>query len=63
MIGRRLMRQMINKGVDAGIDKTLGAKKDKRDMSRSEREQLQASKTNSKRAKKGLRVLRKIGRF
>ena len=63
MVLRIVMRKAINKGIGAGIDKVAGKGKPSRDMTPEERQQAQAAKDTTKRAKHTNRIFRRFGWF
>ena len=63
MLGRMVMRRLVRRGVDAGIDRAFGGRKTAADMTPAEPEQAQAGKQNARRAKKAMRASRRIGKF
>ena len=63
MVVRMVMRQLINRGVSAGLDKAFGSEKDPKDMTPDERQKHQQSQANAKRSKQAIRVARRFGRF
>ncbi|WP_375262199.1 hypothetical protein [Palleronia sp.] len=63
MVVRMFMRQLINRGVSAGIDRAFGSRKDPRQMTAEERRQHEQAQANAKRSKRALRTLRRFGRF
>lgn len=52
IFGRRILGRLINKGINAGIDRTAG-----------NRQQAQQAKQTTRRARQAMRVLRRFGRF
>ena len=63
MVVRMVMRQLINRGVSAGLDKAFGSEKDPKHMTPDERQKHQQSRANAKRSKQAIRVARRFGRF
>ena len=53
MIGRRLLGQLINRGINAGIDHA----------SKGDRTQARQAKQTTRRARQAMRITRRIGRF
>jgi hypothetical protein len=52
LIGRRFLGQLINRGINAGIDRTAANRK-----------QAQQAKQTTRRARQAMRALRRFGRF
>ncbi|SPJ22775.1 hypothetical protein [Palleronia abyssalis] len=63
MVGRMVMRRLISRGVNAGIDKAFGSKSSGKPATPEERLQQQAAKKNAQRSKKAIRVARRFGKF
>lgn len=63
MAMRMLMRRLVRRGVDAGIDRAFGAAKPEDEMTPDERKQARAGKQNARRARKAMRLGRRIGKF
>jgi hypothetical protein len=53
MIGRRLLGQLINRGINAGIDKASGG----------DRKQARQAKQATRRARQAMRIGRRFGKF
>ncbi len=53
MIGRRLLGQLINRGINAGIDKASGG----------DRKQARQAKQATRRARQAMRIGRRLGKF
>lgn len=53
MIARRFLGQLINRGINAGIDQASGG----------DRKQARQAKQTAKRARQALRITRRMGRF
>ncbi|SLN29193.1 hypothetical protein ROJ8625_01247 [Roseivivax jejudonensis] len=63
MIGRMVMRRLISRGVNAGIDTAFGKGKAPKDMTPEERQQARSAKKTSRQAKRAMRVARRAGRL
>lgn len=53
MIGRRLLGRLINKGINAGIDRASGG----------DRTKARQTKQTTRRARQALRIGRRFGKF
>lgn len=62
MIINTLMRRMVNKGVDMGINYAAKRGKPDADMTPEDHEQARAAKEMAKRARQAANLARKIGR-
>lgn len=63
MIIRMFVRKAVNRGVNAGVKRMAGGGKSQKDMSPEERAQAKAARDNTQRARKALRVGRRIGKM
>ena len=63
MISRLVLRKLVHRGVDAGINRALGPGKPKQDQTPQERAQSARARETAKRARKAARVTRKLGKF
>lgn len=63
MISRIVMRKLISKGVNKGIDHVAGKGKPRAEMTQAERVQARKGRQAAKRARQAARMTRKIGRF
>ena len=63
MIFRMALRPLINRGMNAAIDKVMGKGKAPEDMTPEERQQAKAAKDTAKRARQMARATRRMGRF
>ncbi len=62
MIINTVLRQLINKGVSAGINHVAGRGKPASQMTPEEREQAQTAKETAKRARQAANLARRLGR-
>lgn len=60
MIGRMIMRRVLHRGVDAGIDYASRRGKDREELTPEERKRAQSAKATAKRAKQGARLMRRM---
>ncbi|RVT85147.1 hypothetical protein DXV76_05070 [Rhodobacteraceae bacterium CCMM004] len=63
MVTRMIMRRLISKGVNAGLDRAFGAKKPNAQMTPEERRQAAAAGQNARRARQAAKMARRAGRF
>lgn len=63
MIVRMVTRQLLHRGVNAGIDAVAGRGKSREEMSRDERQQARSAKKSVGRANQAMRAARRIGRL
>ena len=63
MAGRMLVRTLLKKGINAGLNRTFGSGKKPENMTPQERAQHQQSAQNVKQARKSLRTAKRFGRF
>ncbi|QFU08189.1 hypothetical protein PARPLA_02785 [Rhodobacteraceae bacterium THAF1] len=63
MAGRMLVRTLMKRGINAGLNKTLGPGNAPDQMTPEDRAKRQQSAQNVKRARKGMRIARRFGRF
>ncbi|MEJ2031201.1 MAG: hypothetical protein P8X66_15430 [Maritimibacter sp.] len=60
MFLRPLIRRLVNRGVDAGIDRVAGKGKSRDEMTPAERQQAKQAREMSKRAKLAMRITRRM---
>ncbi len=56
-------RMFLNKGINQGINHIARGGKRPEDMSREEREAAKRNRGNANNARRGLNILRRLGRF
>lgn len=60
---RMAMRMLMNRGMNAGMNKLANGGRDPKDMSPQEREQAKKKRQNMGNAKRGINMIRRMGRF
>ncbi|SFP54412.1 hypothetical protein [Tranquillimonas alkanivorans] len=60
MLVRTVMRKLVGKGVDYGIDRMSGGRKTRSEMTKAERQQAQRAKQTVKRARNAARLVRRL---
>lgn len=67
MAMKMVMRKVMSRGIDAGMNmaskKQAAPQQDEQNLSLEEQQRLQQTKANTTRARKAIKVSRKIGRF
>ena len=63
MAGRMLVRMALKRGINAGLNRTLGPGKKPAQMTPEERAKRQQAAQNVKRARQGMRIAKRFGRF
>jgi len=63
MIIRMVMNRLLRRGVDAGINRVVGPKPARGDMSPGQRAGADAARATTKRARQAMRLVRRVGRF
>lgn len=63
MIVRMVMRRVIGRGINAGIDYATRGGKSAGDMTQAEQAQAANTKKTVHSARRGMRMMRRIGRF
>ncbi|MEM9349325.1 MAG: hypothetical protein AAGA47_03620 [Pseudomonadota bacterium] len=64
MVMRIFMRKVISKGMDKGFEMAAGSrKKGGHGVSEEDRAEMAAMRQNKKRAKKAMRISRRMGKF
>jgi hypothetical protein len=59
---RRVIGQLVNRGINAGINHAAGRGKPRAEMTKAERQQAGADKENLKRARQAARIARRMMR-
>jgi hypothetical protein len=62
MLGNRLFRQLLSRGISKGIDMAAGPGKPKSEMSPEERNQAKQAKLTARKARDMAKLTRRIGR-
>lgn len=60
---RMISRMVMNKGINKGINHVSNGGKRPQDMTQAERQAAQKVRGNANRARQGLNILRRFGRF
>ena len=63
MAGRMLVRMALKRGINEGLNRTLGPGKKPDKMTPEERATRQKQAQNVQRARKGVKIARRFGRF
>ena len=62
-IVQMIMRQVMSRGINAGIDRVAGGGKQRANMTPEERAQAKRGQENGKRAKQMAKLTRRFGKF